>query len=140
LGFPTAPPVEVAVSKEGETYFPLNPILVSSHAQPFPFSPRNTAPVPHVQTPSPPSSPTIHIPMAGSNPPRKRMDDIVAARYAPLVLPQPMNSLPVGDYLKYIPKFTGEEDITAEEHLSSFYSYADNLSIENEDVCLRVFV
>jgi hypothetical protein len=62
------------------------------------------------------------------------------ARHAPLVLPQSMNYLPVGDYLKYMPKFTGEEDITTEEHLVSFYSYADNLNIENEDVCIRVFV
>jgi hypothetical protein len=68
------------------------------------------------------------------------MDAIVATRYAPLVLPQPLNSLPTGDYLKYMPKFTGEEDITAEENLASFYSYADNLNIENEDVWMRVFV
>jgi hypothetical protein len=68
------------------------------------------------------------------------MDAIVASRYAPLVLPQPMNPLPVGYYLKYMPMFTGEKDITVEEHLSSFYSYADNLNIENEDVWLRVFV
>jgi hypothetical protein len=68
------------------------------------------------------------------------MDAIVAARYAPLVLPQPMNSLPTRDYLKYMPKFTGEEDITIEEHLVSFYSYVDNLNIENEDVWMRVFV
>jgi hypothetical protein len=78
--------------------------------------------------------------MAGVNPPQNRMDAIVAARYAPLVLPQPMNALPIGDYLKYMPKFTGEEDITAEEHLATFYSYADNLNIENEDVWMRVFV
>jgi hypothetical protein len=78
--------------------------------------------------------------MAGANPPRNRMDAIVAARYAPLVLPQPMNALPAGDYLKYMPKFTGEEDITVEEHLAAFYSYADNLNIENEDVWMRVFV
>jgi hypothetical protein len=78
--------------------------------------------------------------MPGANPPRNRMDAIVASRYAPLVLPQPMNSLPVGDYLKYMPKFTGEEDITAEEHLASFYSYDDNLNIENEDVWMRFFV
>ena len=39
-----------------------------------------------------------------------------------------------------MPKFTGEEDITAEEHLSTFYSYEYNLNIENEDVWLRVFV
>jgi hypothetical protein len=58
----------------------------------------------------------------------------------PLVLPQPMNALPARDYLKYMPKFTGEEDITVEENLVAFYSYADNLNIENEDVWMRVFV
>jgi hypothetical protein len=72
--------------------------------------------------------------MAGANPLRW------PARYSPLVLPQPMNALPTGDYLKYMPKFTKEEDITVEEHLVSFYSYADNLNIENEDVWMRVFV
>jgi hypothetical protein len=51
-----------------------------------------------------------------------------------------MNSLPVRDYLKYMPKFTGEEDIIAEQHLSAFYSYANNLNFENEDVWMRVFV
>jgi len=42
--------------------------------------------------------------------------------------------------LKYMPKFTEEGDITTEEHLAAFYSYADNLNIENEDVWMRVFV
>ena len=78
--------------------------------------------------------------MAGVNSPRNRMDAIVATRYAPLVLPHPTNALLVGDYLKYMPKFTGEEDITTEENHVSFYSYADNLNIENEDVWMRVFV
>jgi hypothetical protein len=78
--------------------------------------------------------------MVGDNPPTNRMDVIVAARYAPLILPHPMNALPTRDYLKYMPKFTGEEDTTADEHLVSFYSYADNLKIENEDVWMRVFV
>jgi hypothetical protein len=68
------------------------------------------------------------------------VDAIVAARCAPLVLPQPMNVLPSGDYLKYMPNFTGEEDITVEEHLATFYSYADNLNIENEYVWIRVFI
>jgi hypothetical protein len=72
--------------------------------------------------------------MASANPHRNRMDVIVAARYAPLILPQPLNDLPARDYLKYMPKFTGEEDITAEEHLVAFYSYADNMNIKNEDV------
>lgn len=39
-----------------------------------------------------------------------------------------------------MPKFTGEEEITEEEHLAAFYSYADNLNIENEDVWMRFFV
>jgi hypothetical protein len=78
--------------------------------------------------------------MAVVNPHANRMDAIVVARYVPLVLPQPMNSLPPGDYLKYMPKFTREEDITTEEHLAAFYSYADNQNIENEDVWMRVFV
>jgi uncharacterized small protein (DUF1192 family) len=78
--------------------------------------------------------------MAGVNPPPNRMDAIVAARYAPLILPHPMNPLPAGDYLKYMPKFTGEGDITTEEHLAAFYIYVYNLNIENEDVWMRVFV
>jgi hypothetical protein len=49
-------------------------------------------------------------------------------------------TLPAGDYPKYIPTFIGEEDITTEEHLVAFYSYANNLNIENEDVWMRVFV
>jgi hypothetical protein len=51
-----------------------------------------------------------------------------------------MNALPAGYYLKYMPKFTREEDITTEEHIYAFYSYVDNLNIENEDVWMRVFV
>jgi hypothetical protein len=101
-----------------------------------------TAPI---NTQSPPYSPRIynlplHNTMEGANLPRNRMDVIVVAWYAPLVLPQPMNSLPIGDYLNYMPKFTGEEDITAEEHLATFYRYDDNINIENEDVWMRVFV
>jgi hypothetical protein len=93
-----------------------------------------------IKTQSPPCSPGIYNPMASVNLHRNRMDSIVVARYAPIVFPQRMNALPVGDYLKYMPKFTGEEGITVEEHLASFYSYADNLNIENEDVWMRVFV
>jgi hypothetical protein len=124
-------PVIVIASREGEDYFTLGPISSST---------KNTITVPPVQTPSPPGSPTIHIQMADDNLPRNRMGIVVVARYAPLILPQPMNPLLVGDYLKYMPKFTGEEDITIEEHLSSFYNYANNIDIENEYVWLRGFV
>jgi hypothetical protein len=135
-GFTTPPLITTAAQRETPVhsspldfslFSPLSPVRTS-----FPSSP--------VHTPSPPSSPPLNVPMAGANPPQNRMDAIVAARYAPLVLPHPMNPLPAGDYLKYMPKFTGEGDITAEEHLAAFYSYADNLNIENEDVWMRVFV
>jgi hypothetical protein len=118
----------------------LSSLAFSSNPLLFPTPLRDSFPVAPSRTPSPPSSPPPNIPMAGANPPLNRMDAIVAARYAPLVLPHPMNPLPAGDYLKYMPKFTGEGDITAEEHLAAFYSYADNLNIENEDVWMRVFV
>jgi hypothetical protein len=39
-----------------------------------------------------------------------------------------------------MPKFTSEGDVTAEEHIEAFYSYAENLNIEEEDVWTRVFV
>jgi hypothetical protein len=39
-----------------------------------------------------------------------------------------------------LPKFIGEGDITAEDHHATFYSYADNYVIVNEDVWMRIFV
>jgi ribonuclease HI len=135
-GFTTPPLTTTAPQREPRAYSgPLDFSLFS------PSSPvRTSFSSPPVGTPSPPSSPLFNIPMAGVNPPPNRMDAIVAARYAPLILPQPLSPLPAGDYLKYMPKFSGEGDVTAEEHLAAFYSYADNLNIENEDVWMRVFV
>ena len=51
---------------------------------------------------------------------------MVAARYAPLVFPQPLNALPGGDYQKYLPRFKGQGETTTEEHWDAFLSYADN--------------
>ena len=62
------------------------------------------------------------------------------ASYAPLIFPIPLSAMPTGDYLKYMPKFTGEGYFNAEEHLEAFYSYAENINIEQEDVWTRVFV
>jgi len=76
--------------------------------------------------------------MASPKAPTK-MERIIAARYGPLVLPIPLNSMPTGEYQKYMPNFTGTEGVTSEEHLESFYSYADNLDISEDDVWMRVF-
>jgi hypothetical protein len=147
LGFATPPPIKIYVAKEEETSSPLQLIPSSSKTQPctmktkIPPSYIHFSPKLHtVKYPSPPCSLRVQNPMAGANPPKNRMDSIVAARYAHVILHQPLNSLPVVDYLKYMPKFIGEEDTTVEEHLVAFYSYAYNLNIENEDVCMRVFV
>jgi hypothetical protein len=107
-GFTTPPFISTTTQRETPAHSgPLGLSLFS------PSSPvRTSFPTSPVHAPSPPSSPTPNIPMVGVNPPSNRMDAIVAARYAPLVLPHPMNPLPAGYYLKYMPKFTGEGDIT----------------------------
>jgi hypothetical protein len=69
-----------------------------------------------------------------------RMDVIIAARYAPLVLPQVLYAFLAGDYMKYLPRFNGEGEVTAEEHLTYFYSFADNFNVEHTDVWMRLFV
>jgi hypothetical protein len=96
--------------------------------------------------PSPPLSPTssssssiIKSIMAGPAP-MTRMEQILANRYAPLVLPNPLSAMPTGDYQKYMPKFTGAGEYTAEEHIEAFYAYAENINISEEDVWTRVFV
>jgi hypothetical protein len=138
LGFVAPPPINFFVAKEEETSSPLQPIPSSSKTQPsvvkaeippsyIPFFPKLHT----VKYPSPPCSPIVQNPTTGVNSPRNRMDAIVAIKYAPLILPHPMNALPAGYYLKYMPKITGEEDKTAKEHLVAFYIYADNLNIEN---------
>jgi hypothetical protein len=120
--FNTPPPITIATTVPTPSSAPLSPTV----------SP--------VRTPSPPSSLPPNIPMAEANPPMTRMEAIIAARYAPLVLPQPLNALPTDGYLKQLPKFTGEGDITAEEHLEAFYSFTDHHVIMHADVWMRIFV
>jgi hypothetical protein len=85
--FTTPPPIRVVAVTEGETFVTSSPSSLSPNAQPFPFSPRSTAPVLPVRTPSPHVSPPVHVQMAGANPPRSMVAKILVARYAPLVLP-----------------------------------------------------
>jgi hypothetical protein len=63
----------------------------------------------------------------------------VAARYAPLALPAVLHDLPE-NYMKSLPKFTGEGDLTAQEHINFFDQFADILGIEHEDVYSRLLV
>ena len=68
------------------------------------------------------------------------MDHIVAARYAPLVMPPPLHALPGGDYQKYLPRFNGQGVVTIEEHWNAFFSYANNQNIEAQDVWMRMSI
>jgi hypothetical protein len=42
--------------------------------------------------------------------------------------------------MKYLPRYNGEGDVTAEEHLVAFYSFADNFNIDYANVWMRLFV
>jgi hypothetical protein len=63
----------------------------------------------------------------------------VAARYSPLVLPIPLHDLPE-NYIKNLPKFTGEGDLTATEHINFFDQFTDILGIKHEDVYSMLLV
>jgi len=48
--------------------------------------------------------------------------------------------MPARDYQEFMPRFTGAEGLSVEEHLEAFYNDVDNLDINEEDVWMRVFV
>jgi hypothetical protein len=62
----------------------------------------------------------------------------VVARYAPLVILVPLHDLPE-NYMKNLPMFTGEGDLTVAEHINLFDQFADILGLEHEDVYSRLF-
>jgi hypothetical protein len=63
----------------------------------------------------------------------------VAARYVPLVFLIPLHDLPK-NYIKNLPKFIGEGDLTTIEHINFFDQFADILGLEHEDVYSSLFV
>jgi hypothetical protein len=74
----------------------------------------------------------------GQQPP-PRVFTKVAARYAPLVLHVPLHDLPE-NYMKNLPKFTGEGDLTTAEHINFFDQSIDILGLKHEDVYSHLFV
>jgi hypothetical protein len=72
-------------------------------------------------------------------PPPPRVFNKVATRYAPLVLPANLNDLP-DNYVKNLPKFNGENDVTVVEHLVFFEEFVDVAGVEHEDVYMRLLV
>ena len=43
-------------------------------------------------------------------------------------------------YLKLLPKYDGEQDISAQEHMDKFLNFTDDLLIEDDDVYMIFFV
>jgi hypothetical protein len=135
--FTTPPLVTVATSTQREASTDSSPLAFSLNPPLFLGS---SFPVSPFRTPSPPSSPPPNTTMAGENPPITRMEVIIATRYAPLMLPQPLNALPSNGYLKQLPKFTSEGDITVEEHLEALYIFTDDHVIMHAYVWMRILV
>jgi hypothetical protein len=63
----------------------------------------------------------------------------VAARYTPLVLLVPLHDL-LENYMKNLPKFIGEGDLTTREHIIFFDQFVNILGLEQEDVYSRLLV
>jgi hypothetical protein len=58
--------------------------------------------------------------------------------FKPLRLPYRLNPYPL-DSFEYLPRFSGEEPITAERHLEAFEIFVDQFEIVHEDVTMRLF-
>jgi len=62
----------------------------------------------------------------------------VPDRYKPLILPPTLNPFP-SDHPKYLPKFDGENSVTAQRHIQAFEDYLNLFEVDDEDVCIRLF-
>jgi hypothetical protein len=138
--FTTPPLIIIVTNAQREESTNSSPLAFSLNPPLFPLPLGSSFPVSPIQAPSPPSSPPPNIPMVGENPPITRMEAIIATKYAPLLLPQPLNALPIDGYLKQLPKFTGEGDIATKEHLESFYSFTYDHVIMHVDAWMRIFI
>jgi hypothetical protein len=58
--------------------------------------------------------------------------------FKPLRLPYLLHPYPL-DCFKYLPQFSGENQISVERHLQSFEDFIDRLEIVHEDVIMRFF-
>jgi hypothetical protein len=72
-------------------------------------------------------------------PPQSRIFSKVAAKYTPLFIPTVLLDFPK-NYMKNLPNFMGEGDLTATEHIAFFDQFVDILGIEQKDVYSRILV
>jgi hypothetical protein len=76
---------------------------------------------------------------AGGQAQPPRIFSKVTARYTPLVLPVVFHDLPK-NYMKNLPKFIGEGDLTTKKHIAFFDQFDDILGIEHDDVYMRLLI
>ena len=89
------------------------------------------------QTPIFIPSQTAHTPPI---PPRLNPPRAMAARFAPLVLPQVLDDMP-SDYESKIPFFDGTPNgITAQQHVEKMADFYELHEIDEENVAMRLFV
>lgn len=62
----------------------------------------------------------------------------VSDRYKPLILPSTLHAFP-NDYHKNLPRFDGENGITAQTHIKTFEDYLNLFELDEEDVSIRHF-
>jgi len=62
----------------------------------------------------------------------------VPEMYKPLILPPVLNPVPA-NHPEYLPRFDGENGITAQKHMQDFEDYLNIYEVEYEDVNLRLF-
>jgi hypothetical protein len=58
--------------------------------------------------------------------------------FKPLRLPYHLHPYPL-DFLEYLPRFSGEDHVTAERHLEAFENFVDQFEIVHDDVTMRLF-
>jgi hypothetical protein len=58
--------------------------------------------------------------------------------FKPLRLPLDLHPYPLYSF-EYLPRFSGEDHITAERHLGAFENFVDQFEIVHEDVTMRLF-
>ena len=112
--------------------FPLQPIITHPESTAnFPSSSHVIFPPHTTHTSATPTPPTTPKP----NPPRA-----MAARFAPLALPQVLNDMPA-NYQSKIPLFDGTpQNITAQQHVDKMADFFDLHEIDEENVTMRLFV
>jgi len=115
---------------------PLQPIITYSE-----FA-ANSPPSSHIASPlhTPPHTPHTSAPPTPPTTPRPNLPRAMAARFAPLALPQNLHDMPA-NYQSKIPTFDGTpQSVFAQQHIYKMANFCDLYEIDEEDVTMRLFV